>query len=76
MGIKLFTEYLLRIFEPHECITYSKIEINTYNLKNNNSAMNVKKEKEWGVQEQVTGHLTSCAEDVPEEVTFKLRLEG
>lgn len=76
MGIKFFIEYFLRIFELYECIIYLKIEINTYNLKNNNSVMNVKKEKEWGVQEQVIGDLISCVEDVFEEVIFKLRFEG
>lgn len=31
--IKLFTEYLFSMFEHHECVTHSKIEINTHNLK-------------------------------------------
>ena len=45
-------------------------------FKNDDSAMNVEKEKTWAWQEQLTCALTSAPEEAPEEVSRKLRLEG
>ena len=45
-------------------------------FKNDDSAMNVEKEKTWAWQEQLMCALTSAPEEAPEEVSRKLRLEG
>lgn len=65
---------LSRMFEPHECITHSKMETNRQNLTITAVA--------WGGSRRPGRYgsrwqgVDLRAEEVPEEVTFKMKFDG